>query len=186
MNHPRANPLKGIILSLAAFSLWACGDAAVKYVGAGVPLYTIAFYSLLVVVAVLFLTGLTGRIGRLDGVLQSRQLKWHALRGALGFIQFLTVMYGFTHISLAKAYTLLFSAPLLTALLASFLIGEKAGRGKWLAIALGFGGVLIVLRPGLIPLDTAALVMLLSATLFSLTNLVARHVGRSGQDALLV
>ncbi len=153
MSQPDARPLKGILLSLAAFSLWACGDALVKYLGHRESIYALAFWTEIVVIAILLIVGVSGKMGTLRHAVLNPHLKWSVLRGALVFVQFMSGMYCFIHMELAKAYTLIFTAPLLTALLAFLLMKESVGMVKSLAIALGFAGVLVVLRPGLIPLE---------------------------------
>jgi S-adenosylmethionine uptake transporter len=180
-----AEPLKGVILSLAAFSLWACGDALVKYLGRRESIYALGFWTEIVVIAILLIVGLSGKMGTLRHAVLNPHLKWYVLRGALVFVQFMSGMYCFIHMELAKAYTLIFTAPLLTALLAFMLMKEAVGMVKSLAIALGFTGVLIVLRPGLIPLDVPSVMALTSALTFALSNLTARHAGlKPGGSAL--
>ena len=185
MNQPDAQPLKGILLSLTAFSLWACGDALVKYIGQRESIYALAFWTEVVVIAILLMVGVSGRMGTLRHAVLNPHLKWYLLRGTLVFVQFMAGMYCFIHMELAKAYTLIFTAPLLTALLAFLLMKETVGGMKCVAIALGFGGVLVVLRPGMIPLDVPSVMALISALTFALSNLTARHAGRKeGGSAL--
>ena len=185
MNQPDVHPLKGIILSLAAFSLWACGDALVKYLGHRESIYALAFWTEIVIIAILLIVGVSGKMGTLRHAILNPHLKWYVLRGALVFVQFMSGMYCFIHMELAKAYTLIFTAPLLTALLAFVLMKEAVGMVKSLAIALGFAGVLVVLRPGLIPLDISSVMALVSALTFALSNLTASHAGRKeGGSAL--
>ena len=49
MDSPPADARKGIALAVLAFSVWAVGDAAVKYIGSSTSIYTIAFYDLIVI-----------------------------------------------------------------------------------------------------------------------------------------
>lgn len=181
MDSSPADARKGIALALLAFSVWAVGDAAVKYIGSSTSIYTIAFYDLVVIVAFLTTVGLWGKFGSLREAIFSPHWKWHALRGAIIYFQFLAGMYAFTHMSLARTYTLLFTMPMLTAPLALVFMKEQIDRNKGTAIAFGFIGVLVVLRPGLIPLDLASIMALVSAVLFSVSNLIARHVGLKGE-----
>src|SRR5262249_45391174 len=140
MNHAPCHPLKGILLSAAAFSLWSCGDAIVKHLGSRMALFTLAFWAEVIMLALLLGIGLSGRMGTLRQALTTPHLKWYLLRGILRFFQFLSGTYCFIHMPLAKTYTLFFTAPLLTALLASLLMKERALPAQWLAIVLGFAG----------------------------------------------
>ncbi|HTK83933.1 MAG TPA: DMT family transporter [Patescibacteria group bacterium] len=179
------NPRRGMLFSFLAFSSWACADALVKYTGASVSIWAMGFYDLIVIIAFMAALGLWGGFGTLREAVTTRLWRWHALRGCIICAQFLAEMYGFTHMSLARTYTLLFTMPLLTVPLSFLFMGEKAGLKKWAAITMGFSGVLIVLRPGLIPLDLAAMLTLFSATNFSVANLIARHIGKKGEESPL-
>jgi S-adenosylmethionine uptake transporter len=183
--NPSHDPRRGMLFSFLAFSSWACADALVKHTGASVSIWAIGFYDMIVIVAFMAGLGLWGGFGTLHDAVATKFWRWHTLRGIVICAQFLAEMYGFTHMSLARTYTLLFTMPLLTVPLSFVWMGEKAGGKKWGAIALGFSGVLIVLRPGLIPLDLAALLTLFSATNFSIANLIARHIGKKGEESPL-
>jgi len=181
MDSPPADARKGIALAVLAFSVWAVGDAAVKYIGSSTSIYTIAFYDLIVIMAFLTGVGIWGKFGTLQSAIFSPHWKWYAVRGVVIYFQFLAGMYTFTHMSLARAYTLLFTMPMMTAPLAFVVMKEQIDRNKGIAITFGFVGVLVVLRPGMIPLDLASMMALVSAVLFSASNLIARHVGLKGE-----
>src|ERR1700761_1496026 len=136
MSQRTDNPRKGVILSAGGFSAYACGDAITKHLGHAYTVNTIVFYITVIVVVVLL--ALSMKIDGPHRVLKSRQMKWHLLRGLLLAFQALMMVYGFTHMSLAKTYAIVFSAPFYTALFASLILKEKAGPQKWLVMALGF------------------------------------------------
>ncbi len=182
MSQPAANPRKGVILSAGGFSLYACGDAITKHLGHAYDVNTIVFYITVIVVMVLF--GLSLKIDGHARVMRSRQMKWHILRGLLLAFQALMMVYGFTHMSLAKTYAIVFSAPFYTTLLAPLALKEKTDAKKWLVMALGFTGVLIILRPGVIPVDRASLSVVVSAFSFSVSSLLSGHTGRNGDTPL--
>ena len=59
----------------------------------------------------------------------------------------------FTHLSMAEALVLIFSQPAYITVMSVFFLKERVGFRRWSAVALGFLGVLIVLRPGFRPLS---------------------------------
>ncbi|HTK83934.1 MAG TPA: DMT family transporter [Patescibacteria group bacterium] len=185
MDSSPADARKGMLLAILAFSLWASGDAIVKYIGSTTSIYTIVFYDMVTIMVFLTAVGLSQKFGTLRDAVFSPHWKWHALRGVVLYFQFLAGMYAFTHMSLARAYTLLFTMPMVTAPLALLFMKERIDRNKGVAIAFGFIGVLVVLRPGLIPLDLPSMIALLSAVLFSVSNLITRHIGLKGQQSQL-
>src|SRR3546814_290971 len=78
------------------------------------------------------------------------RVRWslHLLRGALGIMMMATFVYALRTLPLATAYSIFFVAPLLITALSVPFLGERVGPRRWTAIAIGFLGVLVVLRPG--------------------------------------
>lgn len=181
--HRRGDNLRGMGLALAGFSFFALGDAIVKHLSGFYNIYTIQFFSLLFTVLTLLL--LARPLGGLGAMRRSPNFKWQLLRGVVTFAQALTITYGFAHMSLAKTYSIVFSMPFFATLFAMLFLKERADLKKWLAMAVGFAGVLVVLRPGLIPLEPPALIALASAVCFACSNLMARVFG-SRDEPLLV
>src|SRR3546814_16306375 len=68
---------------------------------------------------------------------------------------------------LAEATALSFTAPLFATVLAVRLLQETVTAARWTAVAVGFAGVLIILRPGIAAFEPVALVVLLSAATFA-------------------
>ena len=79
----------------------------------------------------------------------NRRLRWrlHLLRTTLNMTMLVLFVYGLKTLGLAEAYTLSFIAPLLMVLIAVPMLGESVQPRHWIAIGLGFVGVLIALRP---------------------------------------
>ena len=70
------------------------------------------------------------------------------LRGTMQGCSSLFVVMAFSTLPLAETTSMVFIAPLLVALFAGPILGEKVTRGQWLLIAIGFCGVLLIARPG--------------------------------------
>lgn len=85
---------------------------------------------------------------------------------------------------MTTAYAIIFIAPLLSKILSVFLMGERIRMRSWLITSLGFAGVLIVLRPGLIPLNTGSLAAIGCAFFFSLGFTLSRYIGQENQTIL--
>jgi S-adenosylmethionine uptake transporter len=77
----------------------------------------------------------------------------HLLRGVLLAIAGFGFFTAFTLLPLAEAYAILFTAPIVTVLLAWALMGERPGKGAGIALSAGFLGVLVVASPGLMVQD---------------------------------
>lgn len=167
--------LKGILLSAAGFSLFAVGDAVFKYLTSYYTSFQLVFFSSVFVLLTLLI--LSPNLGGIRATLKTTYLKFHLLKGLLFSVQMVLFLYGIAHMSLPKVYSLIFIAPFITALLSIPLLKEKISWQNWLAILLGFSGVLVILRPGLIPIDVASLAVMGSALLFSIANIITRYIG---------
>src|SRR5262249_45943919 len=129
--------LHGIAFALAAFTIFSCADAGVKWLSATHSIFQIIFMSTLF--AFVPVAGLVMREGGL-GALRPRHPWLVALRAFLLSIDMVFVFYAFTKLPLADAYTMLFTAPMLVTALSVPLLGEHVGWRRWSAVAVGFGG----------------------------------------------
>lgn len=167
----------GLLLALAGFSLLSLGDAVIKSIGGAWPPTAIALtrYAIGAAMLALLVWRSEGRAG-----LRFVGSGWQLLRGlgvgmaTVGFFAALTVM------PLAEATSITFTSPMLTALLAPMLLGERLRAVSFVALLIAFGGVLIVLRPNFTELGVQALWPLLTALGMSLLMIGNRAVAGSG------
>jgi drug/metabolite transporter (DMT)-like permease len=166
---------RGIVLMLLSTLGFSVMHALIRLVSAELHPVQIAFFRNLFGLVVFLPWYL--RLG--FAPLRTRRLKLHVLRAVLN----VTAMFAFfTALSLtpiAQVTALGFTAPIFAALLAMLLLGEVVRLRRWAAIACGFLGALVILRPGLAPLDAGSLLTLGSALLWGLTLIVIRVLGRS-------
>jgi drug/metabolite transporter (DMT)-like permease len=97
------------------------------------------------------------------GVLRSNHLGIHLTRGTAGGIAMICAFYTLTKIPLADFTALSFTTPLFILLLAALILGERVGPRRWGAVAVGFLGVLVMIRPGAGAFDPNALGALVMA-----------------------
>jgi drug/metabolite transporter (DMT)-like permease len=105
--------------------------------------------------------------------------RWHLARGVLAVVMLTTFIYAIRGMPLSEAYTLFFVSPLLITAMSVPLLKESVDARRWLAILAGFGGVLIVLRPGLVTVRLTTVAILISATCYALNAITVRVLGRS-------
>jgi len=121
------------------------------------------------------------RPGGLRAVAVTRRPLLQIARGLLLAGEVCVMVLAFTHLGLIESLAIFICYPLLIAALSGPMLGEHVGWRRWLAIVLGFIGILIVLRPGLAVFSPYALIPLLSACMFALygilTRMAARHDG---------
>jgi drug/metabolite transporter (DMT)-like permease len=158
---PLANePLRGILLMIAAFSTFAMLDTTAKYLVQHYPTAQVVWarYVGHVVLAAAVLLPLHGR-----DLLHSRAPGLQVLRSLFLFGSTCANFAALQFLQLAETSSIMFSAPLMVAVLSIPLLGEYIGPRRWAAIFVGFIGVLIVVRPGLGLMHWAASLSLLAA-----------------------
>lgn len=104
-------------------------------------------------------------------------------RGLLLVAEICVMVLAFTLLGLVESHAIFTLYPLLIAALSGPVLGERVGWRRWVAIGVGFIGVLIILRPGLRVFAPEALVPLLAALMFALYGLLTRRAARDDTAA---
>jgi drug/metabolite transporter (DMT)-like permease len=86
--------------------------------------------------------------------------------------------YGIALIPLTEVFAIEFTVPIWTAILATIFLGERM-RLRALAVALGFAGILVILRPGVEAISVPALVVLGGALCFAISHVFMKHLSTS-------
>lgn len=117
------------------------------------------------------------------------RIRWplHLLRAALGVLMLVAFVYALRTLPLSTAYTLFFVAPMMIAALSGPVLGERVGPRRWAAIAIGFLGVMVVLRPtGEGVLTLAGLAVLVSALGYAVSAITVRVLSRTDSSQAMV
>lgn len=174
----------GVILMLLAVGLLSVMDAFLKALSAHYPPLQVAALR-----GGASLPLITAWILARHGLPALRPVRWslHLLRGALGVMMLAAFTWSLRTLPLTTAYTLFFIAPLLITLLSKPLLGEVIGLHRWVAIAGGFAGVLIALRPGFEGGATlAGLAILAAAAGYAVSAITVRVLARTDGTAAMV
>ena len=171
-----AKDKKGIFFALIGFSLFSIGDLFIKFLAdEGFNAVEIAFFLNLCYLP--FLIVLSPMIGGIKATLRTEKLWLHVLRALLSVCIFTINVAAFAKLGLSFTYTLIFAAPFFATILSVVFFKDKIHFHRWAAVILGFIGVLIVLRPGVVALDWTAYAVLFGAVLIAANNLIIRHIG---------
>lgn len=167
-----------ILMSTAAFTTM---HATIRHVTEGLHPFETAFFrnmfGLLVLAPVIFREGLAP--------LRTKRIGLHALRGGLQSIAMLSFFTALSLTPLAQVTALSFTAPLFAALGAALILGEAMRIRRWTALLIGFAGALIIIRPGVLPLDTGTLLTLLASTMWATAMLVIKTLSRTDSSITL-
>ncbi len=164
----------GILLMLVAFMLFSVLDASAKQLVQGLPATVVVFgrYALGTVFIVLIGWPLFGQ-----AMWRTASVRLQLLRGVFMVGATLLNFLAVRHLQLAQTSAILFTTPLWVCLLSPFLLGERVGWRRWLAVLAGFAGVLLVLRPGTDAFHPAMFHSLAAALTLSLYQILTRRVG---------
>jgi drug/metabolite transporter (DMT)-like permease len=166
-------PGRAILYMLAASFLVVILDTAVKWLARDYSPLQIGF--LRYVVGFFIAAGIARQAGGL-GTLRTRRLAGHLLRSILNIVTMLTFYYALRLIPLADAIAIGFATPLFTTALSGPLLKENVGIRRWSAVALGFAGVLLILQPSAQGVNFGAILALISALCWSLTQISSRQL----------
>jgi len=107
-------------------------------------------------------------------VYRTRKLGQHSMRGtAQAFSQF-CILTAFSLLPMADVVAIAFSAPMFATLLAALFLRERVGPARWIALLIGFGGVLVVAKPDAGVLQVGALFALGNAVLYAAITVAVR------------
>lgn len=103
----------------------------------------------------------------------------HLLRGLAGVGAMYCFFYAIAHIALADAMLLKLTAPLFIPLVALVWLREEVAPAVWIAVGIGFAGVVLILRPGLEGVSPVALVAVLGGLLAAVAKVTVRRLSRT-------
>ncbi len=136
--------LSGFFLFLTALLLFSISDATAKYLSVSFAIPLLVWVRYFVQFAFMLATVAPG-MGR--GIVSTGRPWTMLVRGIMQVASTLFALLAFRNLPLAETTALIFVAPILVALLAGPVLGEKIRLRSWLATGIGFAGVLLIARP---------------------------------------
>ena len=165
--------MKAIILNLSAWIVLPFMDTIAKYLSSEISFFQITwaryFFTVFWTLPLMFF-------------FFRKNLKWsenpklQILRGITLLSANICFFYSISIISMAKALTLAFIAPLVTTALSTIILGENVGIKRWSAVIVGFIGSLVVIRPGLIEFNLATLAALGTGFFYGVYLIITRKL----------
>ncbi len=180
----QSSNLRGIGAMLLAVATFAMMDVTMKKLVESYPSMQVTF--LRGAASLPFLFGATALFGNWRDLVPKR---WglHLVRGLLSVATLVFFVHAVSQLSLADTYAIFMSAPLLITALSVPMLGERVGWRRWVAVLVGLGGVIVVLRPsgaGLITIG--GLAALASALGYALGAITIRVLIRTDSSAATI
>ena len=110
----------------------------------------------------------------------------HLARAVIGAFAMLCGFYALSNMALADVTALGFTTPLFATVLAIFFLGETVRWRRWTAIAVGFAGVMLMVRPGASTFEPVALVALTCALLIAIALILVKKVPQSDSQVAML
>ena len=165
--------MRGPILNLSAWLILPIMDAIAKYLSYSLPILQITWFRFFFSAVI---TGIFIYLFSRKSFVRSKNIKSQVLRGILLLTSSLLFFYAISVISLAKALTLAFICPLIVTALSPYFLKERVGRRRWTAVIVGFIGVLLVIRPGIVEFNWASLASLGTGLCYAIYLIVTRSL----------
>ena len=173
--------MKAISYNLLAWAILPFMDTIAKYLSSDLSFFQITWarYFFTVLFTLLFMFFFFRK-----NLTWTTQPKLQIFRGLTLLFANVLFFYSISVISMAKALTLAFVAPLITTALSPFFLGEKVGFKRWSAVIVGFIGSLIVIRPGFIEFNLASVAALGTGFFYGIYLIITRKLHRSDSPLL--
>jgi len=170
----------GIFLLLFGVAIVSIQDVLMKFLSGSLPIHEILVVRY--AMALLLFGWLVAFVGDI-GKIRTKNLRLQILRGFLAFAAGITYYLALAVLPIAEIVALYFSAPLFVTILGALFFKDKVGWYRWGAVAVGFLGMLIMIRPGSGVFSAMAFLAIFSAILYALSLLLIRHAGE-GESAI--
>ena len=173
--------MKAIIFNLLAWVMLPIMDGFAKYLSADLPVLQITWARYFFTVVFTF---------PLMFFFFKKYLVWtdkpklQLIRGLILLTANISFFYSISVISLPKALTLAFVAPLVVTAFSPFFLGESVGYRRWAAVIIGFIGSLVVIRPGFLEINLASLAALGTGIMYGFYLIITRKLSTSDNPLL--
>jgi drug/metabolite transporter (DMT)-like permease len=177
-----SSALGGFGLMFVSTFFFAAMHASIRYLSEAIHPFEIAFFRnvfALAVVAPWF-----WRDG--FGLLRTRRIGLHCLRAVCNVFAMLSFFYALSITPLSQVTALGFTAPIFTTVLAALILGEVVRLRRWSAVAIGFIGAMIILRPGFAEVGPGQMLVVFSSLIWACALLVIKTLGRTDSSATII
>ena len=173
--------MKAIIFNLLAWVMLPIMDGFAKYLSAELPVLQITWARYFFTVVFIFPLML---FFFKKYLVWTDKPKLQLIRGLILLTANISFFYSISVISLPKALTLAFVAPLVVTAFSPFFLGESVGYRRWAAVIIGFIGSLVVIRPGFVEINLASLAALGTGIMYGFYLIITRKLSTSDNPLL--
>ncbi len=174
--------LRAIALLVAGIAIFSVQDLILKLLSGDYPLpQAMVFRSLTAAPLIALIVQFDGGLKTLFTPATPRMIA----RGFIVFAPYTLYYLALAALPLATVVALFFAAPLFITILSVPILKEKVGRARWTAVLVGFGGVVLMARPGTDLFDWAVFLAVAAAATYALAMISARQLGKTETAAAM-
>jgi len=171
------NPRLGIALMIATTVVFAIQDGISRYLAESYNVITVVTIRYMFFMC--FVLAYSSRQkGGIRQVASSDQLPLQIGRGLLLVAQICVAILSFSTVGLVNFHAVFASCPLMVMALSVPILGEAVGWRRWVAVCIGFCGVLLILRPGTAMFSSAGILPVLAALMMAVYGILTRYAAR--------
>ena len=174
--------IRGVIFLILGMLVFSLQDIAVKWIGGNYPVLEIVTFRSFIALP---LTLLFFRLEGGQGLPTTRRHKLEYIRGLCYFLSYTTHFMGLAALPLAEIAAIKFSGPLMITFLSVVILGEMVGPRRWLALLVGFLGVLLIVRPGLDNFNMGSIFILISVLFYAFAAMLTRKLQTTDSSATM-
>ncbi|HEX6035283.1 MAG TPA: DMT family transporter [Anaerolineales bacterium] len=174
--------LRGVASLVLAMLIFSLQDIAVKWIGGDYPVLEIVVFRSLIALPCTFIFLRYEGIRSLPG---TKQPALEYIRGFFLFLSFTTYMMGVAALPLADVAAIRNAGPLLITLLSVLWLGERVGPRRWIALIVGFIGVLLIIKPGSGTFNLGSLFALIATLFYAINVMITRKLQATDSSATM-
>ncbi len=173
----------GALCATIAVVFFSINDVAIKFLSDGYALHQVVLIRS--IIGLFIIVTIIGPLTSGRGIARTKKLKMHMLRGLCVVFANMTFFLGLAAMPLADAVAIFFISPLVITLFSVIFLGETVGPRRWAAIAVGFVGVLVMMRPGTAAFQVASILPLVAAFCYAGLHTLTRRIGSTESAATM-
>lgn len=177
----QSHAIKGALWMLMASFFYVSSATLTRYLDGSYDTFQLAFLRCAVGVCVLTPIVLRGGVTQL----KTKIIHIHGLRMAVTYIAILFWFYAAETVPVGDFFAIQFATPLFTIGAAALLLRENVTLKSWLAALVGFCGVLIIVRPGYIPISIGIMAAIATALTYALVNTLIKVASRHDSPTVM-
>lgn len=167
--------LIGAAFAVAAVMCFSINDVAIKFLSDRYALHQVVFIRAFV--GLLVFTAVVMPFAGGPALLRTRRPVVHLIRGLCVVCANMCLFLGLAALPIADATAIFFVSPLVITVFSVIFLKEVVGPRRWLSIAVGFAGVLVIVKPGTAAFQLAALLPVVAAVLYATLHMLTRKIG---------